>query len=362
MSERQLRSITIEGYKSIQSASIEIKQLNVLIGANGSGKSNFISVFNFLRNIIEQRLQSVTREKGGADRILFFGNKVTSEIKVALDFHPNYYQIVLKPTFNDDLFIESEQTGFQSSEYTSPLMRLISSGKLESNLKESAIKNHIPDYVYNTLNRWLIYHFHDTSDSAKVKKTAQVNDNLIFREDAGNLASFLYLLKETYPEHFNRIEKTVRLVVPMFDSFILRPDPFNESSIRLEWRSKNADYIFTAADFSDGSLRFICLCVLLLQPNKPKLILLDEPELGLHPSAIQILGGLLKKTSNFAQLIVSTQSADLVSCFEPEDIIVVSNNAGVSSFDRLEEGTLQDWLADYSLGEIWEKNIIGGRP
>lgn len=362
MSEHQLRSITIEGYKSIQSASIDINQLNVLIGANGSGKSNFISVFNFLRNVIEQRLQSITREKGGADRILFFGNKVTSEIKIALDFHPNYYQILLKPTFNDDLFIESEQTGFQSSDYNTPLMKPVSSGKLESNLKEAAIRSHIPDYVYSTLNQWFVYHFHDTSDSARVKKTAQINDNLIFKEDAGNLASFLYLLKEVHPSHFNRIEKTVALVVPMFDSFILRPDPFNQDIIRLEWRSKNADYIFTAADFSDGSLRFICLCVLLLQPNKPKLILLDEPELGLHPSAIQILGGLLQKASNFSQLIVSTQSADLVSCFEPEDIIVVSNQDGASSFSRLDEGALQEWLNEYSLGEIWEKNIIGGRP
>jgi hypothetical protein len=209
-----------------------------------------------------------------------------------------------------------------------------------------------------------VYHFHDTSDSAKAKKTAQINDNLYFKEDASNLASFLFLMQEAYSSHYDRIEKTIALVVPMFSEFVLRPDPLNPETIRLEWLSKNSDHIFSASDLSDGSLRFICLCVLLLQPQpfRPDLILLDEPELGLHPSAIQILGGLLKKTSHFSQLIVSTQSADLVSCFEPEDIIVVKSNEGKSSFERLAEEELKDWLTEYSLGEIWEKNIIGGRP
>ena len=361
---KNLQRIYIEGYKSIQLADVDIKNINILIGANGSGKSNFISVFSFLRNVIEQRLQSVVREKGGADRLFFLGGKNTEEIKISLDFQPNYYNLILKPTLTDSLFIEAEHTGFQSAQYTNPYWELISAGANESNLKKAAKSEKISKYVYDTLFNWRVYHLHDTSDSAKAKKTAQINDNLYFKEDASNLASFLFLMQEAYSSHYDRIEKTIALVVPMFSEFVLRPDPLNPETIRLEWLSKNSDHIFSASDLSDGSLRFICLCVLLLQPQpyRPDLILLDEPELGLHPSAIQILGGLLKKTAHFSQLIVSTQSADLVSCFEPEDIIVVKNDEGKSSFERLAEEELKDWLTEYSLGEIWEKNIIGGRP
>jgi predicted ATPase len=167
---KNLQRIYIEGYKSIQLADVDIKNLNILIGANGSGKSNFISVFSFLRNVIEQKLQSVVREKGGADRLFFLGGKNTEEIKISLDFQPNYYNLILKPTLTDSLFIEAEQTGFQNARYNSPNWESISAGENESNLKKAAKSKKNSKYVYDTLFNWRVYHFHDTSDSAKAKK------------------------------------------------------------------------------------------------------------------------------------------------------------------------------------------------
>jgi predicted ATPase len=190
--------------------------------------------------------------------------------------------------------------------------------------------------VYQFLNSWRVYHFHDTSQHAAVKKNGRINDNLFLREDAANLAAFLYRMKIETPKHYERIVKTIQLVVPMFKDFILRPNPFNAEMIRLEWQDKHADYVFTASDLSDGSLRFICMTAMLLQPNLPDLILLDEPELGLHPSAITILAGLLRKTSHLSQLIISTQSAELVSEFEAENVVVVENTARYSTFTKLD--------------------------
>ena len=195
-----------------------------------------------------------------------------------------------------------------------------------------------------------------------MKKKGSINDNLFLREDAGNLAAFLNLMRHNNPKHYERIVKTIQLVVPNFKDFLLRKDPYNEEMIRLEWLDINSDFIFSASELSDGSLRFICLATMLLQPERPGLILIDEPELGLHPLAINILASLIRKAAHFSQLIVSTQSSDLVSEFDASDIVVVENKTRSTTFTRLDKSKLDYWLQEYSLGEIWDKNLIGGRP
>jgi predicted ATPase len=134
--------------------------------------------------------------------------------------------------------------------------------------------------------------------------------------------------------------------------------------IQLEWRQKDSDYPFLASHLSDGTLRFICLATALLQPSPPATMVFDEPELGLHPFALTLLANLFevaaRRTSQ--QVIVSTQSAPLVNEFEPEDVIVVERAEGESVFRRLDSAKLSGWLEDYTLGELWQKNVFGGGP
>jgi predicted ATPase len=354
-----LDRIEIEGFKSIRQMRLDLRPLNVLIGANGAGKSNFISLFGLLRHLIEGRLQVYVAQAGGADALLHFGRKQTSEMMLRLTSDARRYEARLAPSATDSLFFALES--LEAGTYRFGL----GSGHLESFLPQAAEQPDLPglfQFMLERLRGGRVYHFHDTSASAKVKQTGDIGDNEALRPDASNLAAFLFLLRTKHPESYRRIVSTIRLVAPFFDDFRLRPSPFNEQKIQLEWSERSSDAYFNAHALSDGTLRFICLATLLFQPDLPSLILIDEPELGLHPYAIQVLAGLVRSASEKTQVILSTQSVSLVNQFAPEDLVVVDRSNGESLFRRLSTEDTKDWLEDYSLGELWEKNVFGGRP
>jgi predicted ATPase len=364
----KLDRIEVSGFKSIRELKLDLRSLNVLIGANGSGKSNFIELFEVLNNVVAGNFQLYVAIKGGADYFLYYGQKSTEKIQIRLDFGLNAYSCTWVPTANGTLVFSDETTFYHDLGYPRPYSRKVGTGHSESKLPQTAnyLKRNIESYVLENLNNWKVYHFHDTSVSALVKKARDINDNIYLRPDASNLAAFLYLLKETRNEYYEAIRDTVRLVASFFDDFLLRPDPNNENMIKLEWREKGWDIPFQAYHLSDGTLRFICLATLLLQPEMPSTILIDEPELGLHPYAIVVLASLMKSAAKRTQLIVSTQSVSLVNQFDAEDLLVVERNERDHKYEtvieRVDSEKLDAWLEEYALGELWEKNVLGGRP
>ncbi len=363
----ELDTITVKGFKSIASIEkLKLAPINVLIGPNGSGKSNFIGVFSFLREIREGRLQDYVLKAGGADKVLHFGSKVTDRLELQISFRNkvNEYKIVLQPTSADELVPESERVFFwdqakHPDPWEGPIERIGKEAGISSPKSEGVQK-----YVREHLDSWRLYHFHDTSSTSPMKKTADVNDNRYLRPDGSNLAAFLYFLREKHEDDYSLIRRTVALAAPFFDDFQLEPQRLNTKTIRLEWRHKGSDAYFDASSLSDGTIRFIALATLLLQPQRlrPSVILVDEPELGLHPYAITLLGSLIKQVSIETQVIVSTQSPFLLDQFQPEDVLVADRVDGGTQFTRLDPAKLASWLEDYSLGQLWEKNELGGRP
>lgn len=352
-----LQQIKIEGFKSIKMLDLKLSPINILIGSNGVGKSNFISFFKLVNNIYEQRLQQYSM-KSGVDNLLYYGRKTTSEIKGYLKFGVNAYSFELTSTENDTLFIIIEKSYYyraQNNVYFNSV-----------NLKESLIKESSTrrdKYLSEHLESYKIYHFHDTSISAPLRSKANVNDNRYLREDGGNLAAYLYYLQEKHPKNFKRVEKIIQSVVPFFERFILSPSSLDEEKIMLEWTEKeHPETYFNANHLSDGSLRFIALVTLLMQPELPKVIIIDEPELGLHPSAINKLSGLIKSAAaKDCQIIVSTQSVTLLNNFDADDIITVDKEDNQSVFRRLDKKLLSNWMDDYSIGELWTKSVIKGQ-
>lgn len=359
-----INRIEIENFKSIREMNLELKPINILIGANGAGKSNFIGFFKLLKNMYERNLQNYVAEEAGADNVLYFGLKNSEYLRGLVEFNEiNRYKFVLNPNQDNYLFYNFEGTQFNKAFYGYSTWDDIAlgSGYFESILNSKQFGRYL--FLKDYMTSFKVFHFHDTSKTAKIKLQCYISDNSYLREDGSNLAAFLFAMQQNSPKDFKRIEMVIRSVAPYFERFDLKPDRTQTAdTIRLEWKEKGSDAYFNAKHLSDGTLRFIALSTLLLQPEAPQVIIIDEPELGLHPFAINKLAGLIKKASTNTQIIISTQSVNLVDNFEPEDIITVDREEGQSVFHRQSSETLKEWLTDYSISDLWNKNVIGGRP
>ncbi len=348
-----LKEIIIEGYKSIKDMDLQLGPINIFIGSNGVGKTNFMSFFRLFNQVYEQRLQNYTMQNR-ADSLLHYGLKHSNEIRGCFHYDFGSYSAALQPRDNGSMFLSEEH--FVCGDKTESVKN-----RDESVLRDSMSAEIEPLKSY--MQNFRIYHFHDTGKGSPLRTDSDVNDNRFLRCDGGNLGSVLYDFQLHYPKALKRIEMTIRSVMPYFERFDLHPSSYDEK-INMVWIDRNApDKYFSVNDLSDGSVRFIALSALLMQPLLPKMIFIDEPELGLHPAAIGKLSGMIKSAaSRGCQIVISTQSVSLVNHFDVDDLITVDRHDGHSVFNRLDPKSLETWLDDYSLGELWTKSVINGQP
>jgi predicted ATPase len=349
--------IKIKGYKSIKDIHLELNSINILIGSNGSGKSNFLSFFEFLNKIYERSLTEYVSLKGGEDKVLFNGSEITKALSFETSFEneKNGYAATIKLgdvgfVFYNEYLVFNKNFGRDISNYG----------------KEARVKttdNYRAKYVIKHLNSFRKYHFHDTGKNSPFTRMSHIDNDIYYLyEEGSNLASFLYGIHKENIIVYNRIIKIIQSIAPFFLDFYFSPN--SEGYIRLQWKNKHSSTLYGVSDLSDGTIRFIALAVLFLQPNLPSCIIIDEPELGLHPYAIAKLAGMIKSVcARGSQVILATQSADLVNHFNAEDIITTDQINGESQFNRLDNENLESWLDDYSIGDLWQRNIInGGQP
>lgn len=377
----ELKEISIKGFKSFRDkTTIELGKLNVLIGANGAGKSNFISVFQLLNNALTGCLQGYTM-RYGAEHFLYNGRKTTQKFELVFKVKTNNaldtYELDVNFQAPNRLFVSREYIGYQKKGKDFPFTHEIENSGYELGLpnlsKQAKIgreaKNPILTTgraIYGLLAQMRAYQFHDTTDTSKIRGPVNKADGKYLKSGGGNTASVLYALKNTpeYQPYYNKIVNYVRRVMPDFQDFELSGYPENQWEIFLTWRKAGVDAVFSPNQLSDGTIRFIALATLLLAPAQvmPKIIVLDEPELGLHPMAIHILANMVKQASENAQVILATQSSLLLDHFQPEDVIVADTKNGTTVLNRLNSEELSEWLDNYSLSELWDKNVLGGQP
>lgn len=375
----KLEKIRIGGYKSFSAEEpqeVTFGDVNVLIGANGAGKSNFVSFFKMLAMMTTETLQEFIGTQSGANSILHYGAKRTPIMEGALDFRSdidkeNSYSFRLTHAGSDILIFTDEKTRYVLPHL--PREKIIDLGVGQ---KESELFGNNVDFesspalkiIRMMLKQCQVYQFHDTTEKSRIRITSRIDNCYFLYSDGGNLAAYLLMLKTKHPKYYDRIVQWIRDVVPQFHDFVLEPSPYNENTVLLSWREKGNDYIFGPHQISDGSLRFMALATLLLQPPDkfllPNLLIIDEPELGLHPAAIGALAAMVRTASQHCQVILATQSPRLLDEFSAEEIIVAEwdKRKKCTQIKRLDAEELKEWLDDFALSDLWEKNVLGGQP
>jgi predicted ATPase len=364
----RIEKLQVRGFKNFADAAVDLKPCNVLIGGNGAGKSNLLSALKLLRALGRGELQVFVENAGRANDVLHRATPPTRALEVGLDFRTttgnSRYRLLAERTEDDRLLIRSEEIErfdlngqSQGPEGHNEPVR---ESALAERLQPASERKLFPEIQLLTGVR--VFHFAETAVAAPAAFDCDFGDNRELREDGGNLAAYLFYLQNHQHTAYRRIIGTIRQALTGFGDFVLQSTAQAPPRIRLRWRMKGMEGDFGAHVLSDGTLRFILLTTLLSQPpdHLPKIIAIDEPELGLHPAALNLAVSLIRVASHHCQIIVATQSAALVDYFEPDDVIVVHRQEGASTLERLNEERLSDWLKEYTLGQLWEKNVVGG--
>ena len=372
----KLKTVKLVNFKSIREQSFELESVNVLIGANGAGKSNLLSFFKLLNEMLGMRLQSHIEQAGGANSLLHYGSKRSPSLEAELTFETDTglskYVVRLVYAAVDRLIFSEERIHFLREGLMVPYEEIVEGGHRETRLTSLADqpsdvgKSNPARVIRRILSTCRVYQFHDTSLSSAMRNPVYVDKNRPLMPDGGNLAAFLHGLRRDAPTSYSRIRRTIQQIAPFFDDFDLDPTSVGGNNVRLNWRERDSNELFGPHQLSDGTLRAIALITLLLQPNEslPTLLVLDEPELGLHPAAVNVVAALMKQASLHCQILIATQSTALLDEFEPSQVIVVERDDATkaSTFERLDPASYAEWLEKYSLHELWERNVIGGGP
>ena len=374
----RITKVSLTGFKSFKDKTdIALSNLNVIIGANGTGKSNLLSFFQLLGNALTRNLQGHILRYGG-EHFLHNGRKKTERIKCAIEIATNNatdrYEIDLAFQAPGRLFISREYIEYRKSGKDKPFTCEIKNNGYELGLLDFGEKlgnsnnalRGTANAIKTMLQKIRAFQFHDTTDTARIRGGILRADCQYLKNDGGNLAAVLNMLKTTpeYLPYYNRIVRYVQKILPYFADFAIDGFPEKQDTVYLFWKKQGSDYILTPNQLSDGTIRFIALATLLLAPRKiqPDVIVIDEPELGLHPLAIRILANMIKQAAENLQILVATQSPLFLDFFDANDVLVFEAPNEITTVKRLNQDELSAWAQEYTLSELWDKNVIGGQP
>ena len=383
---QQLSRIQIKGFRRLYDVALDMRPFMVMIGANGVGKTSILEVFSLLSSSAAGGLNQRLNELGGVAGVMTNGK--AKGISFELDMEvPNYeplrYDLAIVPK-DTTYAIESEslsQPRFRARHEPEPFKHIDSHysdikyfeiaqkhlvrptwdhNHFETSLSQVPKMYKEPESLRRTLSSSTLYHVLNVEGRAPIRLPQQMKPAVLPGKDGEDIVPLLYYLRETDRERFHAIEDTLRAAFPGFESLLF--PPVAAGMLTMTWKEKYFNDPLYPNQLSEGMLRFLWLAALLQSPGLSSVTMIDEPEVSLHPEMLSLLVDLMREASQKTQLIIATHSDRLVRFLKPKEVVVMDmDESGLAKATWADELDLREWLADYSLDEVWGKGRMGGR-
>ena len=366
MNDVSIKSVTIKGFRNLKCVeNLELSNLNVLIGGNGVGKSTLMHFFEMLSWMHQgSNFQEYVIRNGGGDDQFFMGGLATPEMTadISMETKDGTYDYGVSLVYlkaKDRAWVTEERYRFvpPASEEAVPY-QVLKEMEAESQLGRQT--DPTAQKIRKLLQQFGVFHFYDAAANATANKRWEVSDSYCLHPDGGNLAPVLLSLKENDRQRYQYIVDQIQSVFPNLGDFVLTQE---YGKVLLQWKHRFSNKVLGPYLTSDGTLRFFFLVTLLNLPSDrlPSVLFIDEPELGLHPYAMELVAAMLKRVARTKQVVVATQSANLLDCFDLDNIIVAESHGGAAQFKRMNRQDYERWLEDdYQPSDIWLSQSVGG--
>lgn len=353
-----VNEVTIQGFRSLREVSkLKLTRLSVLAGLNGTGKSNVLRFFELLSEFQSRKTQHCLRQRTFENDKIF--NRINDTVCLiqsiifikSAEGHYDY-RFTLKqdhsnaPQLLEEAYRHVDTLQSQTAEWKMP--PVLASGSLPQECSDSAVRT-----IRHLFRHCFLYWFPGALDSATIYQRCDIQDCMRLRPNGSNLAAILYDLHENDYARYRLIGDQIRRVVPAFEEFVFEPAG---DTVGLCWKSRGIDKVFTSTHTSNSTLRLFCLVTLLNLPDDrlPALLLLDEPDSGLHPHAVRLIGSMIRRVSEKHQVILTTQSPCLVDCFDLESLLIADYRNGETILKNIDKAKYREWLDNgYRPSDIW---------
>ena len=382
----RLTSVKIQGYRPFRNFEAPLKPLEIIVGANGAGKSSFFEFLKFLRDSLyydippeiisgsigqqifhipglEKFQWDIEIDRGLPTGIRYLGElmgpvgrtQVSYErVESSQPFSDRYSSpyIYMDIQGNKGVIREPGEKGFTT--LTADKLTQDIALKRSNQLTLNAMTNPSLEALYNLreyIREWRFYSSFNIAND-KIRKSVPIEQEPILHEDAGNLSSVLFYLMTEHRTAFNELQQHLRSVIPGFKGLTVKARG-GPGEVIAFWQESGIDQELSLADLSDGILRLICWICLCVQPNPPSLICIDEPDQGVHPRTLPVLAALFEKASERTQILLATHSSYFLTQFDISQIAVMRKENGEAKFIKPGNSqVLKDMLNDFGSDEI----------
>jgi predicted ATPase len=379
----KINRIKIAGFRRLHAIDLPVRPFMVLIGANGVGKTSFLDALSILSASASGNLNGILSRFGGIANILTRG--ISEDLSFFVDmavpgYKPLEYELRLAPK-GTGYAISREVLSQQRDGYPEPFKHIDSTdgdiryyeieeerlvrpdwehGPLETSLAQVPKMFRQPEELRRILATATQYHALDVGPRAPVKMPQPMKPATLPGPDGEDLVPFLYYLREGDRERFDRIVDSLRSAFPDFEE--LSFPPVAAGMLAMTWKDRKFNKSIYINELSEGTLRFLWLVSLLQSPNLSTVTMIDEPEVSMHPELLSLLADLMREASKRTQLIVATHSDRFIRFLRPEEVVVMDiNEDGSATATWADSLDLDQWLAEYSLDEVWRMGRMGGR-